>query len=700
MPVQAQIPATVGNVLGATRAEADAEMLAHAFVETADFAALTATRDFNFVVGRRGTGKTALFLRVSDYFRADRRIFLHSDTPAEYAMLALQSALGSFGQDYRTLRPLARVLWRARILLTALSSLLGYWKIHRADDHDVLAHLRDAHADFLELPGPLMCTELLKRFVPPGTPAAQAPALIASGFQIEKLQEAIHHALASMDREFVILLDGLDEGWAPTEPATAVLGGLMMALSSLRDVGSSIHGILFLRDNIFRSIAHFDADYSRHIEGNTLRLRWDEAALLHLIANRVRFRLKLESTVGDIKAWNRFAQRELGDREGFRRCLNHTLYRPRDLLVLLNQAAIVASRAARQHIIDADIAATAKEISQDRLADLLKEYDTVLPGLDLFTKRFAHQPALSTVHVLVAYLDGAVASEAYDTRAAGDFALLGTGAEVLLALYGVGFIGMEDAATGRFAFCHDGAPSTLDLSVPTARTIIHPCYWQALDIAVGELQMNDVVEIFDDPDETRIAAVESRDLRVRHIGQIVEQLPNLPLGDDGAKQFEEWVFRAVRILFPGALCNPELKPNGDAVQRRDIVATNMATTGFWKRVLEDFHARQVIVEVKNYETLGPDDFRQAVSYTGGAYGKFVMVITRAQSEGATVVERGWILEMFQQHQCLVFTMPAELMARCLRKLRNAQKFVYVEKVMGRRLDTFQRSYLSTRHARK
>ena len=143
-----------------------------------------------------------------------------------------------------------------------------------------------------------------------------------------------------------------------------------------------------------------------------------------------------------------------------------------------------------------------------------------------------------------------------------------------------------------------------------------------------------------------------------------------------------------------------MKPNGDAIQRRDIVATNMATSGFWKRVLDDFQARQVIIEVKNYEELGPDDFRQALSYSGGAYGRFVMIVNRTQSEGATVKERGWISEMFHQHDCLVFTLPAEVMAQCLRKLRNVQRYDYVEKTMSRRLDTFERSYLSGRHVRK
>ena len=49
----------VGNILGAGRAEADSVMLAKAFIETADYRALIQSDDFNFVVGRRGTGKSA-----------------------------------------------------------------------------------------------------------------------------------------------------------------------------------------------------------------------------------------------------------------------------------------------------------------------------------------------------------------------------------------------------------------------------------------------------------------------------------------------------------------------------------------------------------------------------------------------------------------------------------------------------------------
>ena len=60
-------PSPIGNVLGAARAEVDT-LLARAFIETPAYRALIQNTDYNFVVGRRGTGKSALFQKVREYF--------------------------------------------------------------------------------------------------------------------------------------------------------------------------------------------------------------------------------------------------------------------------------------------------------------------------------------------------------------------------------------------------------------------------------------------------------------------------------------------------------------------------------------------------------------------------------------------------------------------------------------------------------
>jgi hypothetical protein len=176
-------------------------------------------------------------------------------------------------------------------------------------------------------------------------------------------------------------------------------------------------------------------------------------------------------------------------------------------------------------------------------------------------------------------------------------------------------------------------------------------------------------------------------------------LPRLPLGHGGAEQVERWVFRVVKVLFAGVLSNPQLKPNGGAIQRRDVVATNLGATPLWRRVLEDYGVRQVIFEVKNYEELQPDDFRQVLSYSTREYGRLVVVVTRTTSETPTETEKGWLRTLYFEHdQRVALIVPALVLARCVSKLRSDRKYNYTDDTLQKRMDTFIRSYLNLRHA--
>lgn len=92
----------------------------------------------------------------------------------------------------------------------------------------------------------------------------------------------------------------------------------------------------FLRDNIFRSLSKEDPDYSRNIEGQVIRLHWDWAQLLMLSAKRMKVAFKLDIEK-DQRVWDRCTADDLKGRNGFKRCLQFTLYRP-GLLSLLNEA--------------------------------------------------------------------------------------------------------------------------------------------------------------------------------------------------------------------------------------------------------------------------------------------------------------------------------------------------------------------------
>lgn len=66
------------NPFGDTTAENDKKMLSSAFIETADFRTLIETDDRTIVVGRRGTGKSALFIQLNEHWKKDKKILILS----------------------------------------------------------------------------------------------------------------------------------------------------------------------------------------------------------------------------------------------------------------------------------------------------------------------------------------------------------------------------------------------------------------------------------------------------------------------------------------------------------------------------------------------------------------------------------------------------------------------------------------------
>ncbi|MCK5100755.1 MAG: hypothetical protein KAR45_21770 [Desulfobacteraceae bacterium] len=687
-----------GNLLGGSRAEIDGNMLQEAFVETSDFLALVNTKDFNFVVGRRGTGKSALFIKIEEHIIKNKIGYVYSKVPEEYEQLALQHTVKKITEQYDSVRAITRVAWRVAILLDQLLNLENHYKFKKSKHHDTLIEYKNNFENLFKLTLCQRTSEIIASSYRDCSSPEMLPGRIANTYKLDRLQNSVDNALRTINRSSYYLFDGLDEGWHPNEIATAVLGGLTSCAADMLDKQSEIHNILFIRDNIFRSLNYFDRDFSRHIEGNTLRLTWDEASLLHLVTKRLRKPLNLESIESDIKVWNRLAKGNLKNRDGFRSCLKYTLYRPRDIIVLLNTTFAHIERSDRHEIIDTDIELSSKQISSDRLNDLIKEYDKVFPGLSLLVNIFKGQLAFQKYSEIVLLLDSEITNNNYLDKEASDYAMLGTGKEAFFALYSVGFVGIENPETRAIQFCHDGSSAELDASKEGQRSCVHPCYWKALSIQSEKIEENILIEIYDNNQPA--SHTDLKDYRTKRIGKILSALPTMNEGNEDSNKFEEWVLQAVKILFSGRLSNPELHANSDAIQRRDVIATNDATEGFWKKIREDYKSRQIVFEAKNFSTLKIDNFRQASSYSGKHYGNFIIIVNRAKNEGLSNTEKGWVKEFFYTHDTLIFLLPAPIISRCISKLRTKQRFDYTEDLLNKRLDTYLRSYLSIKHTTK
>ncbi|HDR1201968.1 TPA: ATP-binding protein, partial [Pasteurella multocida] len=485
-----------------------------------------------------------------------------------------------------------------------------------------------------------------------------------------ELERLIFEILSSVDKKVIILMDKLDEGYEPDNIGIGIIAGFAYAVIELNQRTEYIRPIIFLRDNIFRALSKEDPDYSRNIEGQVIRLHWDWSQLLKLATQRMRVSFDNDKEK-DQKVWDLYTADELKGRSGFKKCLQFTLYRPRDLLSLLNESFYCAFRDNRNIIINNDLEFAAKTISISRLEDLWKEYNKIFPSIQYITSLFRNNEPQLTVFSCLEIISNfdKIPEIQNNAEALSEINLLNSSG-ILQSLYSVGFIGVSENNSSSFAFCHDGRTPDKGFK-DDDRVLIHPCYWIALNLSQKVLSPEEAETINDEYDINIISS--NPEIRNKKIGQIVSALQKIAIGSDGALEFENWCVDALNIIFASHLTDIRKHPNKNSVQRRDIVGANMGSSAFWSRVLTDYKTRQVIFEVKNYQNLDGDVYRQLQSYLTAQYGKLAFIINRENTEELTGKSLDWMKEMYDSHNVLIVKMPARFIIKLLQKIRSPNK---------------------------
>ena len=676
------------NPLGDIRAEADREMLDNAFVETPDYKTLIGTNDRPIVVGRRGSGKSALLYGLERYWGQVPRTHTVVWAPEEYQMIGLRPMIEQFGDKFSFLRAACRIVWRYALLVELACQASRTYRFPDSKDTILLKdHIRRWQQDG---PYPRLRWFLHRQISKDDAPEsriANLPALL----EVEQIEDALKNVTPTLKKKFVVLVDKLDEGFEPDTLGTALVDGLVIASIDINDRIPCCRTTVFVRDNICRAVAEADPNYSRNIEGQLIRLHWDESLLFNLTCVRLRrvFRIDAENNT---KVWNRCTGSELHGMAGFRKALRLTLYRPRDILALLNQAFYRAMRHGQKQIALSDLNSTAQEISKTRLDDLHKEYKAIVPGLDILTSAFNNRDPELTGSDASEIVTRSIATSPKDQIAEQHFEIVGS-RELVRSLYSIGFVGVKDSTSGAFAFCHDGRPPTRNID-GQEKLLVHPCYWMALDIQRPLLADTEAEEIHDEY-EIHVDS-QTPEIRKARISQHIGELSDIQIGQPDWGRFEEWCLKTIRILFVGQLSNIELNPNKQATQRRDIVGTVTDSTGVWGRICEDYGTRQVLFEIKNQKGIGPDEYRQMLSYLTREYGKCGFIITRDDTQELTKgsKELHWTRESYDRHEKLIVRLSQKFLVTRLSKARSPRKHDDAGVQLGKIIDTYVRLYVS------
>ncbi|MGL6353562.1 hypothetical protein ACSZMT_06905 [Aeromonas veronii] len=225
--------------------------------------------------------------------------------------------------------------------------------------------------------------------------------------------------------------------------------------------------------------------------------------------------------------------------------------------------------------------------------------------------------------------------------------------------------------------------------------MIHPCYWLALGATQSQLRADEAEDIHDEYD-IEISSV-SEEQRKQQIGALLQELNSIPEGRIGAHDFEQWCLKTIRIIFATDLVNIELHANKNGLQQRDIVATNLGDTAVWKRILSDYKTRQVIFEIKNYNDLGADEYRQINSYLVKEYGRLAFIVNRDHTNNLERnKELGWVKELYDNHNKIVVKLSSKFLEKCLSKARSPQKHDAVNTELNKLLDMYIRVYLTNK----
>ncbi|MBV6501522.1 MAG: hypothetical protein CJBNEKGG_04035 [Prosthecobacter sp.] len=688
-------PTPIGpHSLGDVTAEIDKAMLNRAFFETRDYFALQESAEHCIIVGRRGTGKSALCYKLGQHWGRDEHNVILRVSPEDHQLILLRHYVGTFGTSPNLLRAAAKTFWRYAIILEVADLCQNFRD--GPETAKITLHLsnwRKSGTGMFERLGSTLSGLKLST-----EPDLQLPTLVKL-LEVDDLQQELNHVLTKTRKQARVLVDRLDEGFEPTASGVAVIGGAALAATLLNAAVEKMRVYIFVRDNIARAIAESDMDYSRNLESRVLRLHWEEQSLFYMICRRLRAAFAIDE-VKDLRVWDAMTHQDVRGREGFRKCLRLTLYRPRDLILLLNKALYRAGTHGRRHVDNSDINASAREISENRKRDLVSEYSSSIPGLDRFVDAFKEAGTTFTypeaVQRINSIFDGTgSAFMSIPAVALQTARIIGDAGEVVRLLYSVGFLGVTAEQGTSFIFSHDGK-SPLHEFKSTTKLLVHPCYWLALNLQEQFFGEAGAAEIHDDLDLEVIT--DSTEIRNRKLGQLISELDSIEEGAEDAHDFEDWCLRALQILFAGALDNIRLHPNKTANQRRDIVARNTESTPFWKRILTDYGCRQVIFEIKNYsDSLGPTEFRQMASYLGQAYGRIGFIVNRAEGDDLRKgAELDWFRELYyhDQQKKVVIKLPAKIIATLLSKLRSPEKYSAADKRLNKLLDTYETIYLA------
>lgn len=368
--------------------------------------------EVNLVVGRKGAGKTALFIQIRDKTRADKRNVVLDLKPEGYQLLKLKEDILSHltqGASHH----LVTAFWEYLILLEITYKLLEKDQNAHKFNHeirDLYLELEQTYktegysveGDFSERLLALsqrIAQDYLQRFGDTdGTKLStdQVTQLVYS-HDVRQLRRQVSAYLEHKQSVWV-LFDNLDKGWS-TQGVDAVDAMVLRCLidagrkveRDMRKDGHAVHCLVFIRNDVYEHLMRQSADYGKEMRVN---LDWTDPDMLReLLRLRLMSGLSYDSANLEFnQIWPQLCISHYKGEETSSYVIERSLMRPRNVIKIFAHAKGFAANLAHPKIQESDLEKGIRAYSQDLLVELDHELTDVFPDARDLLYHFVDAP--------------------------------------------------------------------------------------------------------------------------------------------------------------------------------------------------------------------------------------------------------------------------------------------------------------------
>jgi hypothetical protein len=477
--------------MGSSTAENEFVSLGEYYVQTDQFRR-TLRGEVRIVVGRKGSGKTAVFAQVRDHIRPDRNQIVLDLKPEGFQLHKFKEQVLDLLEE-GTREHTITAFWEYLLLLEVAYKILEKDRSLHLRDHDTYepyqqlakVYKEDQYSqegDFSERM--LRLVELIADIFKEQHPEASGLRLTREQVtqmlyvhDIRQLRIQIERYL-TFKNSLWILFDNLDKGWSAhglTDDDLLIIRCLLDASRKIEQAlqmeNINCHTIVFLRNDIYSLLVEATPDRGKETRAS---LDWSEPELLRDMLKRRLVYNGLDRKASFEELWRMIAISLVDGEESSQYLIERSMMRPRFLLNLLSHCRGYAINLGHDKIQADDIRRGLDAFSTDLVYDIDLEIRDVLPfAEDVLYTFFGQSARLSEQDINV------LLSQRFD------IAQRQKVVDILLWYGVIGVIRQDGSEAFIYSVNYDMKRLTalLHLVPPEQRAFcINPAFWLGLEI--------------------------------------------------------------------------------------------------------------------------------------------------------------------------------------------------------------------------